>query len=103
MPEEKRKRFTSEEKVRLLKEHLLGGKAVSDVCERAGIAPTMFYRWQAELFGNAAVVFEGKRGGNTARQERQIAMLEEKLTKKNEVLSELMEEHIALKKRLGVI
>jgi hypothetical protein len=30
-----------------------------------------------------------------------VAALEEKLTRKNEVLAELMEEHVALKKSLG--
>jgi hypothetical protein len=33
--------------------------------------------------------------------ERKVSALEEKLARKNEVLSELMEEHVALKKSLG--
>src|SRR5208282_2098016 len=33
--------------------------------------------------------------------ERKVSALEEKLARKNEVLSELMEEHVALKKVLG--
>ena len=35
------------------------------------------------------------------RLEKRISALEQKLSKKNEVLSELMEEHITLKKSLG--
>jgi transposase len=35
------------------------------------------------------------------RLEKKVAELEEKLARKNEVLSELMEEHVALKKALG--
>jgi hypothetical protein len=34
-------------------------------------------------------------------KDRKIAALEEKLQRKNEVLSELMEEHVGLKKELG--
>jgi hypothetical protein len=35
--------------------------------------------------------------------EEKIVRLEKKLSQKNEVLSELMEEHVALKKSLGEI
>ena len=35
------------------------------------------------------------------RLEKKVNALEQKLTKKHEVLSELMEEHVALKKSLG--
>ena len=34
-------------------------------------------------------------------KDRKIAALEEKLVKKNEVVAELMEEHVQLKKELG--
>jgi hypothetical protein len=33
--------------------------------------------------------------------EKKVAELEQKITRKNEVLSELMEEHVCLKKSLG--
>ena len=33
--------------------------------------------------------------------ERKVSALEEKLARKNDVLAELMEEHVALKKSLG--
>jgi len=49
---------------------------------------------ELEFFEKGALAFEKKVGG-------QIARLEKKLTQKNEVLSELMEEHVALKKTLG--
>jgi len=103
MSEQTRRRFTAQEKVGLLKQHLAEGKAVSEVCEAAGINPTMFYRWQQELFEHGAAVFERKPERSSARWERKVAELEEKLARKNEVLSELMEEHVALKKSLGEI
>jgi len=37
------------------------------------------------------------------QQEKMIASLEAKLSRKNEVLSEVMEEHVRLKKSLGEI
>jgi transposase-like protein len=105
MGEQQRKRYTSEEKVAILKEHLTGRKPVSEVCERHGIAVNMFYRWQEEFFAKAAGVFDGPRPkpAQESKLEKRVADLESRLTRKHEVLSELMEEHVALKKKLGEI
>ena len=102
---ETRRKFTASEKVSILRRHLLDKTPVSEICEAEGIQPTVFYRWQKELFENAAVVFEktpGRKSNNHREQER-IEALEAKLRRKDEVLSELMEDHIALKKSLGEI
>ncbi len=99
----KRKKYSSQEKVAILKRHLVEKATVSDLCDEYGIHPTVFYRWQKEFFEKGAHALEGSRDNRSARLERQVAELEQKLTKKHEVLSELMEEHIALKKRLGEI
>jgi len=96
-----RKHYTAQEKVAILREHLLDGVPLSQVCERHGLAPTVFYRWQKQLFENGATAFERGSDRKSAREEERIARLEAKLRKKDEVLSELMEEHIALKKELG--
>ena len=74
---------------------------VSDLCDQHGIHPTMFYRWQKEFFENAAAAFEPRSRRAADANERRIALLEQKLQRKHEVLSELMEEHIKLKKELG--
>ncbi|MHC4269653.1 MAG: transposase [Planctomycetota bacterium] len=42
----KRSRFTIEEKVDILKQHLLEKKALSGICYENNIHPAMFYRWQ---------------------------------------------------------
>jgi transposase len=101
MSKKTRKRFTPQEKVAILRLHLLEQTPVSDLCDQHGIHPTMFYRWQKEFFENAAAAFEPRtrRAGDT--KDRRITFLEQKLQRKNEVLSELMEEHIKLKKELG--
>jgi transposase len=61
----------------------------------------MFYRWQKEFFENAAAAFEPRTRRAADGKDRRIAFLEDKLRRKHEVLSELMEEHIKLKKELG--
>jgi transposase-like protein len=97
----KRKKFSAEEKIVILKKHLLEKKAVSDICDEHGIHPTMFYRWQDRFFMEGASVFEKSKEKPSIQVSRKVAQLEDKLQRKNEVLSELMEEHITLKKSLG--
>jgi Transposase len=41
-----RKHFTPEEKVAILRRHLVDKVPVSELCEELGLRPTMFYRWQ---------------------------------------------------------
>jgi transposase len=99
----KRRNYSSKEKVMILKQHLLEQIPVSDLCDKYGLHPTVFYRWQKEFFEKSAGVFDNHRDSSATRLERKVAELEEKLARKNEVLSELMEEHVALKKSLGEI
>jgi transposase-like protein len=103
MRTQNRRRFTGQEKVSLLREHLLEGATVSDVCDRHGVNPTQFYRWQQEFFQHGAAAFErtGK-NGRTSEKER-IATLEAKLVHKDSVIAEIMTELIAQKKRNGEI
>jgi transposase-like protein len=98
-----RRHFTPEAKVAILRMHLLEGKPVSEVCTEAGIAVSQFYTWQKTFFEQGAAAFETNRAKSAADEakDRKIAALEEKLQRKNDVLSELMEEHVKLKKELG--
>jgi transposase len=99
-----RKHFTAPDKVAILRLHLLEKKPVSDLCDQYRIHPTLFYRWQKELFENGAAAFEANGKRRKALEEvkdRKIATLEGKLQQKNEVLAELMQEYVQLKKELG--
>ena len=102
--ERKRTRFSGKEKVAMLRRRLVDGVEVSELCEEYGIQPTVFYRWQKEFFENGELAFEKPKGKKQQKHEdRKIEALEKKLRKKDEVLAELMEEHINLKKNLGEI
>ena len=99
-----RKHYSPQDKVSILRRHLLDHVPVSDLCDELGLAPTVFYRWQKEFFENGAAAFEKKSKGRKKQeiqQARKVESLEAKLVMKNEVLSELMEEHVKLKKELG--
>lgn len=99
--EKQRKHLAAADKVKLLRRHLVEKVPVSQVCEEAGIQPTQFYRWQQIFFENGTAAFERPSKPETSAQEQRIAFLESKLQRKDEVLGELMEEHVALKKSLG--
>ena len=108
MADEKRTRrqFSSEDKARAVKRHVLDGKAVSATCEDLGIAPNLFYRWQKELFDHAAAAFEvkgrGQRGdGKTRKLENKVELLEAKLAHKDNVIAEITGDYVRLKKSLG--
>lgn len=96
-----RKHYTADEKVAILRRHLLDKEPISQICDELGLQPTVFYRWQKEFFENGAVAFQSKVRSTQAAEQERIAYLEKKIQRKDEVLAELMGEHIALKKELG--
>ncbi len=100
-----RKRHTPEEKVTILRRHLVDKVPVSTLCDEHQLHPTVFYRWLKQFFENGATAFgpAPRADQQVEAREQRIAFLEAKLKKKDEVLAELMEEHVALKKSLGEI
>ena len=96
-----RKHYTAEEKVAILRRHLLEQEPVSKLCDELGLQPTVFYRWQKEFFENGAAAFQNRVRKNHQPEQERIAYLEKKIQTKDEVLAELMAEHVALKKRVG--
>jgi len=97
----KRHNYTPEEKVSILRCHLVERVAVSDLCDKYQLQPTTFYLWQKQFFENGAAAFVSNNRPQKRAEEVKIQQLEAKLNRKHEVLSELMEEHIKLKKELG--
>ena len=95
-----RKHYSPEDKVAILKKHLVDKIAVSTICDEYQLQPTVFYRWQKEFFENGAAAFKHERRREDPHKKR-IEVLEAKLRQKNEVMAELMEEHLQLKKELG--
>jgi transposase len=96
-----RKNYSPTEKVAILRRHLIDKVPVSDLCDEHRLQPTVFYAWQRQFFENGAAAFERKASSAETEHQRTIAALREKLRRKDEVVSELMEEHVQLKKGLG--
>ncbi len=96
-----RKNYTPVEKVAILRRHLIDRVPISDLCDEHQLAPTLFYLWQKQFFENGSAAFERKNATPDGHLQRTITALRDKLQRKNEVVAELMEEHIKLKKELG--
>jgi transposase len=101
----KRKKYSAEEKVRLLRLHLLEKEPVSDICDRHELNPNVFYRWQKQFFENGPAAFDhignGRKDSHTKKLEKKISQLQAKLANKDEVIAEIMASHVQLKKSLG--
>ncbi len=92
-----RKIVTPEQKVAILREHLIEKVPVSQVCDKHGVSVVYFYNWQKQFFENGAAAIERK--PNSASVKRQvdanqarIEVLEAKLQQKNEVIAELLQD-----------
>jgi transposase-like protein len=101
-----RKHYSPEQKVAIVRRHLLENVPVSDLCDEFAIHATQYYQWQKQLFENAAGAFARRPNKANAKKqenayEKKIGQLEEKLQKRNEVVAELLQEHVQLKKELG--
>ena len=97
-----RRKYPPEKKVEILREHLKNKVPISELCEKYGVHPNMFYKWEKQLFEGATETFCGDHSRTGKGKEvTQVKKLEEKVQKKDEVISWLTEENIKLKKTFG--
>lgn len=98
-----RRRFEAKDKVRIIREHLIDKRPLSEICEQYGIAPTQFYQWQKLFFEQGAAVFEPRKvvASKSFELENTVKKLTKKLAQKDEVIAEIMASHVELKKSLG--
>jgi putative transposase len=82
----KRKRFTEEQIIGILKEHELG-VTTADVCRKHGISAATFYKWKS------------KYGGIEVSEAKRLKALEAENTKLKKLLAEAMLDNAALKDR----
>lgn len=99
--EPNRKRFSSEEKFKIVKEHLTTKSPVSELCKKYGMTPTSFYGWQEQFFSAALAGFDKKRGPQpqSAKNEERSQAMETEINRMREVIAEITAENIAFKKK----
>jgi transposase len=98
---QKRRHLSADQKVAILKRYLVEKTPISDLCDQYGIQPSQVCQWQKVLFENGVAAFERTNRRAEDAKDRQVAALEAKVQQKNEVIAELMQEHVQLKKATG--
>ena len=99
----KPKQYTPTEKVAILRRHLIDQVPVSEVCREHQLHPNVFYRWQKIFFEGGAAAFAPSGSTQVNRLTQQVETLQAQLVRKNEVLAEVMEAYVQLKKNTGVL
>ena len=103
MNRRKRRSFSPDEKAAILRRHLADKVPVSDLCEEYKIQPSLFYQWQRQLLDHAAKALEPQRGLNRweKKLESKVEALQTRLRRKDNVIAEISEEFVKVKKELG--
>jgi transposase-like protein len=104
MSEHSRRQYSTEQKVALLKEHLVDKVPVSELCNKHSLQPSVFYHWLHQLIEKAGVVLEAPKRAAPVREKQlaeRVEQLEAKLAKKDGIIAEVTEEMVRLKKELG--
>jgi len=99
-----RRHHTPDQKIALLRRHLVDKEPVSDICQEHGLQPSVFYSWQRQLFENGMAAFEESRKAVSKREEhlaQEVERLTGRLARKDEVIAAVTSEMVSLKKALG--
>jgi len=98
-----RRHFTADQKAEVVRRHMAGKQPVSDLADELGVQPSQIHQWVKQVLDQAAKAFERSAGTRRADDSKDhlIGHLQAKLAKKNEVISELMEENVRAKKANG--
>ena len=95
-----RRKFSAEEKIRIVLEGLRGEIPVSDLCRREGIAPAVYYRW------SKAFLDSGNNGPTRDTQRDATSEEVRRLKEENESLKRALAESVLdvqrYKKSLGM-
>jgi transposase len=92
------------QKAQIVRRHLGGKEPVSNLADEFGLQPSQIHTWVKQVLDQAERAFEhtaGRPPRVEQLKDRKIEHLQAKLTQKNEVIAELMEDHVKLKKELG--
>lgn len=91
-----RRRFSAEEKIRIVMEGVRGEESLATLCRREGLHPNLYYRWSKECLE------AGKRRlvGDTTREATsgEVLAVREEVAQLKQVVAELVLENRLLKK-----
>lgn len=94
-----RRKFSSEEKIRIVLEGLRGEESIAELCRREGISPNLYYNWSKEFLE------AGKKrlSGNTKREatSSEVVSLRKQNAHLKRLVADLSLKNDVLKKSLG--
>lgn len=95
-----RRKFSAEDKIRIVLEGLRGQIPVSELCRREGIAPTAYYRWSKDFLeaGKNGLTRDTHRDANT----NEVKTLKAENEALKQGLAEAILDVMRLKKSLGM-
>jgi transposase-like protein len=95
----KRKRYTAEEKMKILRELQENRKSISQIADEYGIHPNNIFKWRKQHLEMGICGFKTTRNDiSNKAKDRKIAALEDKIKHKDEIIAELAGELLELKK-----
>ena len=94
-----RRKFSAEEKIRIILEGLRGEETISELCRREGIAPGVYYKWSKSFLeaGRQRLVGETKRAVTTD----EVRLLKRENAELKRLVAEQMLKIELFKKSLG--
>jgi len=95
------RRVKSEIKVQVLREHLENNVSMSELAEKYHVNVNSIMNWKKKLFESAPAIFDGTFAVSPSATDTKIGQLEQKLQRKEQVIAELAEENVSLKKSIS--
>ena len=89
--------YSPEQKAKIVLEGLSYPDGIAKYCRSIGIRDALFYKWKAQLEKNAKMVFAPH-----AKESATEVRLQEEINRKDSIISELVAENLALKKKSGI-
>jgi len=94
-----RRRFSSEEKIRIVIEGLRGETSIAELCRKEGIAQNLYYRWSKDFMESG----KKRLNGDTMREANtsEVQELRKENAQLKELVAELLLNNRILKKRMN--
>ena len=93
-----RRKFSAEEKIRIVLEGLKGEESIAEICRHEGIAPTLYYKWSKDFLeaGKKRLMGDTMREANTG----EVINLKSENAQLKEAVAELLLKNRVLKKNI---
>ena len=90
--------YKPEEKLRIVLEGLSGTIQISELCRKYDIKPARFYNWKEKLL-QSSQIFDDR--GRKPNIDEKIRSKDEEIARLKDVIAEITQENLALKKKIG--